>query len=451
MEPQEQIPTGAKSVKCPHCGSSLEVKSSLLSRALYCSHCDSSLSMKDGKEEEKGGEMEILPPKSALKVGAVADFKQGKFRIIGRIHYRNVKLEEWDEWLLLAESGDYLWIVEDDWSFIVTQKFTPDDPPDPEKSSYHVVFEGQELKVDEYSKAVVSFFEGELTWAAKVGDTVNYLDAWKGNDTVYSIEWSDREILYFKGWEKDVRDIYKAFNITEAIPPIAFEKDDDDEEESPPARKTSYAEFAIQLMGMQVYWVTLAAGIIFLLAGWWLSSYNGSAITRQYHEIVSPKSPELILGPFEVKSPGTVHKAVIQTEVKNEELYCEFNVLNKNKESVGTFDHTFWQEDPDFESSGLEKTADIKCTRLFVPREKGTYYLQIVPENTKDRAFHVTVYEKAFSPPIFFTFGKVVLIYPGLVTAVWSILTGIIFFLLFAYVVVVGFISMLGSDLTEID
>lgn len=410
MEPYPpKIRFEIRTLSCPKCGASLNVKNLDAARALHCKFCNSTMHLKAGQAELAESQSIVYPPKSALKIGLIGDFVQGKYQIIGRIRYINDQGEEWDEWLLLSEAGQYLWLQEDDWDFTIMTKFTPTNPIDPSEVTEYVTFERNRLEVEEKSTAFIKFFEGELTWKAKVNEEVHYIDAWDG-ETLYSIEWTDEEIQFFKGWEKKVDDLYKAFGVKEAIPKAAYEEDEDGFEQWGLLERASKGK---------PFLITLISGILFLLIALYMDFFAGT-------EVSAGSAPEfttdsIIMGPYNLSHVNRVHKVLIGTNLNNQELYCEFNLLDEDKELLGTFDHNYWHESG-YDSDGSWSESSLRCKKLFVLKEAGKYYLEICPEVKTAATFSVKVIQDAFSPSIFYWMGALTLIYPGLIILLLLIL-----------------------------
>lgn len=390
-----------KTLKCPKCGASLEVRNLDAARSLHCKFCDSTMHLKAGAAELSDSKSIIYPPKSALKIGLTGDFAQGKCQLVGRIRYGNAEGEQWDEWLLMSESGQYLWLQEDDWDFTVMAKFTPADPVDPAGVTDFITLDRKRLEVEEKSTGFIRFFEGELTWKATVDEAVHYIDAWDG-DIIYSVEWTDEEIQFFKGREIKAQDLYRAFGIKEAIPKAAFDEDDDEEKGDLLARAASGKPFVI----------TLISAIVFLLIALYLDYYTGTVVMPSKPPEITEDS--ITMGPYNLTHVNRVHKFEISTSLSNREDYCEFALLDEEQQPLGTFDYDFWHESG-HDSDGYWSECSLKCKKLFVVKDAGDYYLEINSERKKDPGFSVKVIQDTFSPGAFYWMAALTGIYPALI------------------------------------
>jgi hypothetical protein len=135
-------------------------------------------------------------------------------QIIGRIRYSDDE-DEWDEWLLLSAAGAYRWFSDsDDVGLVLWYPFTPAQPVDP-----RTINRGTRINLGETSAVVrsrgtaaIDYLEGELTWKARVGDTMNYAEAVEGN-TLYSVEWTEDEVEFYRGERQDRPTIENAFGV----------------------------------------------------------------------------------------------------------------------------------------------------------------------------------------------------------------------------------------------
>jgi len=198
-----------KELDCPNCGASLSAKNARKAKVLVCDNCGSEIDLTSPEYEIIGKAiLGSAPPRSPIRLGQVATFDGVKWQVVGRVRYRDEVY--WDEWLLMSEAGKYQWLVESAREFTLYQPFVPTNPVDPNSVGASIDLEGITAKVGEKSVAAIEYVEGELTWKARVGDRMNYLDAEHAGG-VYSIEWSEREIEFFKGQEISRSAVYKAF------------------------------------------------------------------------------------------------------------------------------------------------------------------------------------------------------------------------------------------------
>ncbi len=213
------MPLEVKQFNCPTCGSPLELKNAARSKSIVCPSCGSQIDLTSPAYPVIGRVSRRPEPNlTPFKIGMQGTMEGEQHQVIGRVRYRDDESETWDEWLLLTAGGDYRWISDDeDEGMVLWHSFTPSKPLDPA-----TVSQGQTIdlgdgaaRVRERDRAAIDYLEGELTWKAAVGETVEYLDAQAGG-LMYSIEWTANEIEFWRGKRLNRDEIAKAFGITSA-------------------------------------------------------------------------------------------------------------------------------------------------------------------------------------------------------------------------------------------
>lgn len=193
----------AKTLTCPNCGSPVPVRNVFKAKLVVCDSCDSQLDLTTPDFKVLGALPERIPPQDALCLGLKGTLADDRsFEIIGRLRFTDYDDEEswfWDEWLLLAENGEYLWLSEEGKSFELHTKFIPENPPDIDtmNSSRVLNVDGTEYRVKERGTPKISYVEGELTWRATPGDEVSYIDA-RGPGGGFGVEFTSEEIEFFR-------------------------------------------------------------------------------------------------------------------------------------------------------------------------------------------------------------------------------------------------------------
>jgi len=195
------MPLQTKMLACTSCGASLEIKNALKAKVLVCQHCGAQLDLTDPQYAVIGRALkDAAPPRSWLRLGMEGTLQGEKYQIIGRVRYREDPWF-WDEWLLMTEEGRYKWLTEGEEEITLWESFTPTEPTDPRglEEGDTIRPEGHKAQVKEVGRARIDYVEGELTWKARLSETISYLDA-RENGGKYSIEWSEKEIEFYKGW-----------------------------------------------------------------------------------------------------------------------------------------------------------------------------------------------------------------------------------------------------------
>ncbi|MEW6232623.1 MAG: DUF4178 domain-containing protein [Chloroflexota bacterium] len=211
------MPLQTKMLACTSCGASLEIKNALKAKVLVCQHCGAQLDLTDPQYAVIGRALkDAAPPRSWLRLGMEGTLQGEKYQIIGRVRYREDPWF-WDEWLLMTEEGRYKWLTEGEEEITLWESFTPTEPTDPRglEEGDTIRPEGRKAQVKEVGRARIDYVEGELTWKARLGETISYLDA-RENGGKYSIEWSEKEIEFYKGRQLSSGEVMEAFGQAEA-------------------------------------------------------------------------------------------------------------------------------------------------------------------------------------------------------------------------------------------
>jgi ribosomal protein S27E len=209
-------------IECTGCGSAMDIASGAARGQATCGSCGSvlDLSTPEYRVLSKlivGG----YKPKSKLEVGLEGEFDGVLYRIMGRLRYSQPDCF-WDEWFLVAADGTICYLEEDDGDFRLLRPFTPSDAPvrsdleDATKSS--LTIDGDRYNIVERGTASIEYFEGQIAWRVKAGTTVQFIDA-RGADGRLSIEWTKRELEFFRGTARSVGEIGSAFGVSPLFPP----------------------------------------------------------------------------------------------------------------------------------------------------------------------------------------------------------------------------------------
>lgn len=188
-----------------------------------CSHCGSAMDV------TKPGAPELLYKAATgrrtfpIEIGRTGTFEGLPFTVVGRIRYEERDDEgvyPWDELLLHnAQAGyRYLALEEGHWMLFSPARQRPAGL-DPRRASPGQSFRcyGETYKVIERSSAVIEHIEGELTWLARRGDRIGYLDAVRPPH-MYSVEWTDKEMEHYVGLYLSRESVAAAFG----VPPLSL-------------------------------------------------------------------------------------------------------------------------------------------------------------------------------------------------------------------------------------
>lgn len=179
----------AKSIKCTRCGAPLELKSPR-AKTIVCSHCGAQLDLTtpDYAFLEELRRDPLIHP---LRVGMKGTFHGVAWEVIGHIRYQEMTWW-WDEYLVMASDGRTGWIQYDEGSFRWFEPFVPQHVQPVDFHSQVLVADGRQEPVQERGRGRIDRIEGELTWKARVGEQVEYLDGWR-----IAVEITPRELEWF--------------------------------------------------------------------------------------------------------------------------------------------------------------------------------------------------------------------------------------------------------------
>lgn len=416
-------------INCPNCNESIEIKDPDKAKMAHCKSCNATIDLLTGQSTNQNKYSSWpMAAKSRIILGAEGSINGVNYQVVGRIRYRDTRTYEWwDEWLLLSSNGQYMWLQEDDWDFTLMHKYTPKEPFDPTTLTDVMPIDGMRLPVEDNSLATILFFEGELTWKAEIGETMNYADAWKGEDTLYSCEWTDREIMYFIGKDIPADKIYQGFNLGKP-PAEAYEEDDDEDEKvgGYAGEGGGFAGWTDRLIKGPAFAYCLIAGIICIIAAIVVNAM-GMTVPSTKGNIISKEQNNYIWGPYKFTAKDSVYRvdATMNLPV-NESCYCEFEILDDDKETLLGWDQDYWHE-TGVDSDGRWEESDTRKTAFFVLKEAGSYYIQVTPEREVpgfESMMKISVKEKVAHNWPLWRMAIFSLIFPGFVLVMWMLSHG---------------------------
>jgi hypothetical protein len=287
------------------------------------------------------------PPDGFIRLGLEAKIEGVLHQVIGRIRLADNDDEDywhWDEWLLISEKGNYVWIQEDEGKYELQRTFTPSAPipPDVLQSGAMLDVDGKNFLVRERSSAAVSFIEGELTYKAQVGDRMHFIDASRGMESV-GIEWTANEIEFFR---REKLSLTKCLEIFDQKEQLAAE------------RENLEKRIAARARGRFFLFAGLFALIISGVIHWGPGKKNLFKTTTNY-DVAQLKSG-IEVAKLKMKSSAayySVHlKGTIPKEFKTVKLFLKNQTTGKEY-SVTTY-HSSGQRD-----ASVDTTYDFRVPR----------------------------------------------------------------------------------------
>jgi hypothetical protein len=210
-----------KQFNCPNCTTPLDLKNAGRSKSIVCPSCGSQIDLTNPGFSILGNVGQRKEPQvTPLKLGMRGTVGGQEYEIIGRVVYQDDEDDIWDEWLLLSAAGQYVWISDSvNEGMAMWHSFVPVNPiePDQIQEDESFVLRKERVTVRDTGDMSIEYLEGELTWKAKVGDSVKYAEADSANERI-SIEYSQDEIEFYWGEDLDRNATAKAFGLAQVLP-----------------------------------------------------------------------------------------------------------------------------------------------------------------------------------------------------------------------------------------
>ena len=206
-----------QSIKCTNCAAPLTLLGGGRVESITCSYCKSVLDLNDNYKVlsnfKKVKERHKLP----FELGMKGKLKGVEYTIIGRITYTETIYVDhsWSDFLLFSPMYGYAWLTYEQGHLLYSKRnrtFPNLTWEEIEQQSLVVVDEQEYKPYDAYT-AKVTYVEGELTWIAKYGDKINYIDL---VSTPYGIsaENNGKEIEFYNDEYLDANEVYEAFSVS---------------------------------------------------------------------------------------------------------------------------------------------------------------------------------------------------------------------------------------------
>lgn len=216
----EMISTGEvqpKAVACPSCGGSVELRDVGGSVMVTCAFCGSALDVSVSGSAELLYEAQKKKLPFAIDIGARGKLRQVDYTVLGRVRYRDTDESGyyvWDELQLVDQENGYAFLALEDghWMLFTPLQRSVDADPRSMSPKQRITMDGQTYKVFERSYARVIYVEGELTWVARVGDRLGYLDAIRPPYMI-SAEWDTTEMKWMLGVYITPKEVAEGFGV----------------------------------------------------------------------------------------------------------------------------------------------------------------------------------------------------------------------------------------------
>lgn len=208
------------SLECPNCGAACTLRGGRATLAMICPYCRSSIDLGRGAPQVMDQKKRRMKPGQPIEPGAEATFDGKRYQVIGWLRYEGWDDEDkwrWDEWQMISEDGDIRWLSYDDEAgFAFGKQVQPTKAFDP-KDAKNFTVNGDKISVRERYPARVIGLAGELTWRAKVDNTLQVAEGSRG-DMNYTVEYVPSKRLEIYATQKqNARHVWEAFGRTDLL------------------------------------------------------------------------------------------------------------------------------------------------------------------------------------------------------------------------------------------
>lgn len=164
-----------KAIDCPSCGASLDIHNPGLVMAA-CEYCGNIIYWNE-QDVINGGKQSILPEGfSRLYRGCTGTLNNKRFIVLGRVRY-GYEQGFWDEWYLQYESGEDLWLTEDNYELIKQTELKLKAPSIHQLEVYkEIEIENTNYLVTEIGTATCIGIEGRLPETYHIGEQYQFAD-----------------------------------------------------------------------------------------------------------------------------------------------------------------------------------------------------------------------------------------------------------------------------------
>jgi predicted RNA-binding Zn-ribbon protein involved in translation (DUF1610 family) len=204
-------------IHCVSCGGSVELRDRQAAAMVVCQFCGSALDVSQPGSASLLYESEKRKLDAPLKIGARGRLQGAEWTVIGRVRYRELDPSGhyvWDEFQLFNPDGDYAFLALENghWTLFKPLRRRLLFQPASARPKQKFVLDGQTFTVMERSRAEITYVEGELSWVARLGDQLGYMDAIRPPQML-SAEWTANEMEWSIGRYVPREEVARAFGL----------------------------------------------------------------------------------------------------------------------------------------------------------------------------------------------------------------------------------------------
>lgn len=363
-------PSILKEIACPNCGSPLQQHLST-TQTIICPTCGNHIAVGAGDPQILGEGSRPRRSPVPIELGQTATLRGTGFFVMGHVVYEGWDDEDrwtWHEWLLGGDDGRLLWLSYDEKGFSLYQKVRLRQPID--LNSRRINIGDRAMMVHERYPAMITGAEGELTWQARQGETLQMVEG-AGQGKRYSIQQSAEELEVYEGDPLREEELAQAFGNARWQAQI---------------RRRSNTTRLLRTIGV----ICIVFALLGLL-GAGVASAAGERLVSQ-NATLSRANPTVIFPVvFDVaERPAEVSIRLEGTLPENTYLEIDVNVVSPDGTETYLFLQEFWHE-TGTDDEGFWREFDYEATDMFVPTLVGDHEIELALGDTPVDSISATV------------------------------------------------------------
>lgn len=353
-----------RSVQCRSCGGRTRLEHG--QPEAVCIHCGQPVKLSQAILDEQAAARRF-PHATPLRLGMKATFEGKEFEATGRqvmVEHSEGEVYSWEEWVLIAEDGDLVYLEYDEGKWKVSRPYTPEQPVGPGvlqgmSPGSVLPVDGGALVTDAGSYEVVHA-EGEFPYVIVPGRKLGYVDATRLQD-FYSVEWTEDSIEYYRGRFLDERTLYTIFGLRDLLQALD-------------ARERV-------LRGRRVFGaVCLALSLVALV--FWGASFSSGRVVRNGTgtvELARAQGEGVRFGPIPLSAVNRVHRLEVSGRMREESNWVQAILEDENEVELFSSERDMWDESGR-DSDGYWHESDLHASTDFVLKKPGNYYVRVYAE-----------------------------------------------------------------------
>lgn len=199
---------GVAGFDCPSCGASLEYHPGF-GETVACSYCKAVVQLEGERKTVVLKQAEIEQRAPTVALGSNGTLRGKKYQAIGFMSRADEDGEEWEEYILFAADGGFLWLThsENEWYLGEVLNSLP------EERGTQVYHDGKLFRRESEYTATTRYVLGEFNWRVKVGDEV-LVTEWTSGNFNLSRELYQKEATWTYSAKVPAATVAKAFALS---------------------------------------------------------------------------------------------------------------------------------------------------------------------------------------------------------------------------------------------